>query len=109
MDRAVCGGPGPGLRIAGRCGPTAEAISEAELARDLVYHAGLLSHAAMKRADEPALLEHCQKVGQANRYRVHGRWFDVDELLVCGTDDPVVEAEISKRKAAQDKKHAVWK
>ena len=50
-----------------------------------------------------------KKVGQANRYRVHGRWFDVDELLVCGTDDPVVEAEISKRKADQDKKHSVWK
>ena len=50
-----------------------------------------------------------KQVGPIKRYRVHGRWFDVDQLLVCGTDDPVVEAEISKRKAAQDKKHAVWK
>ena len=49
-----------------------------------------------------------KKVGPVSRYRVHGRWKDVDELLVCGNDDPVVEAEISKRKAAQDKKHAVW-
>ena len=50
-----------------------------------------------------------KKVGPVSRYRVHGRWFDVDQLLVCGNDDPVVEAEISKRKAAQDKKHAVWR
>ena len=54
-------------------------------------------------------IDDVKKVGQVNRYRVHGQWKDVDELLVCGNDDPVVEAEIASRKAAQDKKHAVWK
>ena len=49
-----------------------------------------------------------KQVGPIKRYRVHGRWFDVDQLLVCGTDDPVVEREISKRKADQDKKKYIY-
>ena len=49
-----------------------------------------------------------KKVGSAFRYMVHGRWFDVDELLISDGTDTVVEEIISKRKADQDKKHAVW-
>ena len=49
-----------------------------------------------------------KQVGPIKRYRVHGRWFDVDQLLVCGTDDPVVEREISKRKSDQDKKKYIY-
>ena len=49
-----------------------------------------------------------KKVGSAFRYMVHGRWFDIDELLISDGTDSVVEEIISKRKAAQDRKHAVW-
>lgn len=57
MDRA------PGLvRVAGICGQTRQALAEAELIRDLGYHAGLLSLAALPDADEDALLEHCRAV-----------------------------------------------
>ena len=37
----------PVIRVAGICGPTAQAVSEAELARDLGYEIGLLSLAAL--------------------------------------------------------------
>jgi dihydrodipicolinate synthase/N-acetylneuraminate lyase len=50
------------VRIAGICGPTAPACAEARLARELGYHAGLLSLAAMKTADEVALIAHCRAV-----------------------------------------------
>src|SRR5438132_10101845 len=49
-------------RIAGVCGPTAQAVAEASLARDLGYHAGLLSLAALSHADDAALLAHCREV-----------------------------------------------
>jgi hypothetical protein len=52
------------VRIGGVCGPTVQAIEEASLLRDLRYHAGLLSLAAMKDASENALIEHCRQVGQ---------------------------------------------
>jgi dihydrodipicolinate synthase/N-acetylneuraminate lyase len=48
--------------IAGVCGPTAQALAEAALARDLGYHAGLLSLAALRDAGEDALLGHCRAV-----------------------------------------------
>src|SRR5437660_10216526 len=44
------------VRIAGVCGGVAQAVAEAELARDLGYHAGLLSLAALRDAGEDALL-----------------------------------------------------
>jgi dihydrodipicolinate synthase/N-acetylneuraminate lyase len=50
------------VRIAGICGRTDQAVSEAELARDLGYHAGLLSLAALRDADDSALLTHCRTV-----------------------------------------------
>ena len=40
------------IRIAGVCGATPQAVKEAGLARDLGYHAGLLSLAAMKNASD---------------------------------------------------------
>src|SRR3954453_17641834 len=40
------------VMIAGLAGRTAQAVGEAQLARDLGYHAGLLSLAAMKGASE---------------------------------------------------------
>ena len=50
------------IRIAGICGETAQATREAELARALGYHAGLLSLTAMKDAAEDELVEHCRAV-----------------------------------------------
>lgn len=52
------------VRIGGVCGPTAQAVKEAELLVSLGYHAGLLSLASLKDADDDALLAHCQAVGE---------------------------------------------
>ncbi len=50
------------IRIAGVCGRTHQAVTEAKLARSLGYHMGLLSLAAMKDASEDELIDHCQTV-----------------------------------------------
>jgi hypothetical protein len=50
------------IMIAGLAGRTARATQEAALARDLGYHAGLLSLAAMKGASEDDLIAHAQAV-----------------------------------------------
>ena len=47
------------VRIAGICGMTAQAVEEAELARDLGYHAGLISLAALQGVSDEKLIEHC--------------------------------------------------
>ena len=49
-------------RIAGICGLTKQALSEASLARELGYHAGLLSLGALCDASEVELLAHCHAV-----------------------------------------------
>ncbi len=54
----------PVLRVGGICGATAQAVFEAELLRDLGYHAGLLSLAALKDADIDELAAHCAVVGE---------------------------------------------
>jgi hypothetical protein len=55
----------PLVMVAGLCGRTEQALSEAALAGRLGYHAGLLSLAAMRGADARALIEHCQAVAEA--------------------------------------------
>lgn len=55
---------GPLLGIAGVCGQTAQAVAEATLARDLGYHAVLLSLAALGDAADDTLIDHCQAVGE---------------------------------------------
>ncbi len=52
----------PLLLIAGLVGKTAQAKREAEIARDLGYHAGLLSLSAMTGASEDELIAHCRGV-----------------------------------------------
>ncbi len=52
----------PLVMIAGLVGNTARAIDEARCARGLGYHAGLLSLAAMKAADQNELIAHCEAV-----------------------------------------------
>src|SRR5919107_334059 len=52
----------PVVRIGGICGTTAQAVREGRLVRDLGYHAGLLSLAALGRSSEDELLAHCRAV-----------------------------------------------
>jgi dihydrodipicolinate synthase/N-acetylneuraminate lyase len=52
----------PRVLIGGVCGPTPQAVREATLLRDLGYHAGLLSLAALKDATDDALISHCRAV-----------------------------------------------
>jgi dihydrodipicolinate synthase/N-acetylneuraminate lyase len=52
----------PLVRIAGICGLTPQAVAEAELARRLGYHAGLLSLTALRDADDGARIAHCRAV-----------------------------------------------
>lgn len=54
----------PIVRIAGICGGTEQALSEAALAASLGYHAGLLSLGALKLANEDELIEHCNQVAR---------------------------------------------
>ena len=65
MDRADLARPDPLVRIGGICGDTAQAVREAGLLAELGYHAGLLSLAALKDADDDALLRHCHSVAEA--------------------------------------------
>jgi len=52
----------PLVRIAGICGDTAQAVAEAQMARERGFHAGLLSFSALKDASEQELVAHCQRV-----------------------------------------------
>lgn len=51
------------VRIAGICGQTSQAVSEASLARELGYQAGLISLGAFKDVTDAQLIEHCKAVG----------------------------------------------
>jgi len=50
--------------VAGLAGPTRQAVAEAEIARGIGYHAGLLSLAAMKSASEHEIIAHCETVAR---------------------------------------------
>jgi Dihydrodipicolinate synthetase family len=54
----------PVVMIAGLAGRTAQAVEEAQIARDLGYHAGLLSLAALQGASEDELIAHAQAVAR---------------------------------------------
>lgn len=62
MDRADSVRDVPVIRVGGICGETAQAVSEARLLRDLKYHVGLLSLAAVKELENEAILRHCREV-----------------------------------------------
>ena len=55
----------PPIMVAGLSGPTAQAVKEAHVARDLGYHAGLLSLAALRGASEDELIAHARTVARA--------------------------------------------
>jgi dihydrodipicolinate synthase/N-acetylneuraminate lyase len=59
-DWAEC----PLFMVAGLVGRTEQAVREAEIARGLGYHAGLLSLAAMRGASEDELIPHCERVAK---------------------------------------------
>ncbi len=61
-DWTPLGGKRPLFMIAGLAGRTEQALREAATASAMGYHAGLLSLAAMKGADEDSLIEHCQQI-----------------------------------------------
>jgi dihydrodipicolinate synthase/N-acetylneuraminate lyase len=52
------------LRVAGVCGKTPQAVSEACLARNIGYDLGLLSLAALPDAPDAELIEHCRQVAE---------------------------------------------
>jgi dihydrodipicolinate synthase/N-acetylneuraminate lyase len=54
----------PVVLIAGLCGPTVQAVHEAQVARGLGYHAGMLSLAAMKGSSIDELVAHCEAVAR---------------------------------------------
>jgi hypothetical protein len=61
---SLAGRPRPFVMVAGLCGPTAQAVAEAEIARDLGYHVGLLSLAACADATDEELIAHCRSVAE---------------------------------------------
>ncbi|MEZ4682420.1 MAG: hypothetical protein R2932_50265 [Caldilineaceae bacterium] len=61
-EEALRDSPRPLLKIAGLVGKTEQALHEARIALDLGYHAGLLSLAAFRDADDATLLTHCRAV-----------------------------------------------
>ncbi|HYV96123.1 MAG TPA: dihydrodipicolinate synthase family protein, partial [Gemmatimonadaceae bacterium] len=56
--------PRPFAMIAGLVRPPDQAIAEAEIARSLGYHAGLLSLGALTRVSDEQLVAHCREVAQ---------------------------------------------
>ncbi|HEX8550035.1 MAG TPA: dihydrodipicolinate synthase family protein [Abditibacteriaceae bacterium] len=64
IDEELQKNPRDFVKVAGICGGTHQAVQEAALARELGYHAGLLSLAAMKNASDAELVAHCRDVSQ---------------------------------------------
>ncbi|MGQ9559841.1 MAG: dihydrodipicolinate synthase family protein [Candidatus Oleimicrobiaceae bacterium] len=92
----------PVLKVAGVVGKTVQAVREAELARDLGYHAVLLSLAALKQASNRELLIHCRKVAEVMplfgfylQPAVGGRHLDVHFWRSFASIDNVVAIKIA--------------
>jgi hypothetical protein len=85
------------VRIGGICGRTPQATTEAALLRELGYHAGLLSLAALQDDDDDKLIEHCRAVaeiipvvgfylqpavgGRVLPYRFWRRFLEIDNVV----------------------------
>lgn len=54
----------PIVRVAGLIGKTAQAVQEAEIARNAGYHIGLLSVSALRGSTEDELIKHCRAVAE---------------------------------------------
>ena len=64
LDREPSGTGDPLIRIAGICGDTNQAVSEAEFASSVGYHAGLLTTNAVRDWSEDEILQHCRTVAE---------------------------------------------
>lgn len=62
--RATAGHPRPFAMIAGICGHTAQARTEAEIAAALGYDAGLVSLGDWRTEPESELIEHCREIAE---------------------------------------------
>ena len=62
IDQELRKSPRPFIKVAGICGELRQAVAEVAQARDLGYHAGLLSLAAYADADDATLIAHCRAV-----------------------------------------------
>jgi hypothetical protein len=97
VERADRRGGEPVVRIAGVCGPTAQARAEAALAVETGFHAALLSLAALGDADDDRLIDHCRQVaevipvvgfylqpavgGRVLRYPFWRRFAEIDQVV----------------------------
>jgi dihydrodipicolinate synthase/N-acetylneuraminate lyase len=52
------------VKVAGVCGPTGQAVKEAEVALKFGYDLGLLSLSALREASTAELVEHCRRVSE---------------------------------------------
>jgi dihydrodipicolinate synthase/N-acetylneuraminate lyase len=64
MDEAVAKSGQPCFKVAGVCGQTKQAVSEAAFAAATGYHAVLLSLAALKDSSEDEMIAHCRAVAE---------------------------------------------
>jgi dihydrodipicolinate synthase/N-acetylneuraminate lyase len=92
----------PLVLIAGVAGRTAQALAEARIARDLGYHAALVSLAAFKSASDEEMLTHCRAlaaelplVGFYLQPAVGGRVLSVDFWRRFAAIDNVVAIKIA--------------
>jgi len=92
----------PAIRIAGIVGQTPQAASEAELAVETGYHAGLLSLAALKNVANNEIIKHCRAVAERIplfgfylQSAVGGRILNVDFWREFAKIDNVVAIKIA--------------
>jgi dihydrodipicolinate synthase/N-acetylneuraminate lyase len=64
MNRADAMRGTPLIRVAGVCGDSAQAVREAEVARELGYQFGLVNLGALRGATTAELLRHCRTIAQ---------------------------------------------
>ena len=64
IDEELAREPRDFLKVAGICGGTAQAVLEAEQAKELGYDVGLLSLAALKESTDAQLVGHCRAVAE---------------------------------------------
>lgn len=64
MDDSKAWADRPLVMVAGICGKTEQAVTEAQTAVRLNYHAGLLSLSALKGASTDEIIAHCRRVAE---------------------------------------------
>lgn len=65
VQRELDARPRPLVRVAGICGQTGQAVSEADFANSIGYDAGLLTTTALNDNSEREVLDHCRVVARA--------------------------------------------